>query len=590
MPDLSPCGRAVEWVRSAHKGKWRFIKGNPAAEVDGFYYFAPDAPFLPFPHLFGSHYWINADEETPTRLGNVRGKNQWYSGSPPLPLADIPPTIVGNPNEFAGAVSPASEPDRAFWGGFDSRCWTNLAPTPRPIDLGFWVPAYLLGLAQLLKYTHDENWQRLTNFFECFLPPGNKKFRTREGTWPTTAVGWNDFFTMVFLGGTGDLVTLALQGLWGSQSPVDQGPFGTSPLWWLASNRTMQDLATTPPTNEILLCGYSYGAAVASIVAGRLRVGNAMRKIHLLTFGLPKPGDEKLQEILGTVNRRDVLNERDFIGRLPPSFWEGLPLLFLKPQYTINLILNWAKWAGSPFYMIMDETGKSRFGQQLEGIGAEIEDIIFRFILGLPVAQIEEHMLEEYISRLVSLNGGYAPCYPLEPCWGTIFPPPIGPGAGGPELGGQLARAAGGGGPEIDGNGEGTAGDSWESSGVGSEVDGHVVVYQEGGVETAGQGEAFLGVWAMAGDGGLEIDGTGPGYPGFDFTADGGFEVDGNEASAWVGGTFGGDGGPEIDGDNETAWIGGTFAGNGGAETTGNGDSGEGIQYAGDGGVEIDGP
>lgn len=94
----SACGYAVDYLRSCYKGKWLFP--GHSEPVEGYFYFADDAPVLSSPHWFGSRNWHKGDGSPWPHYGETRARHHWRDGSF---AGQIPPArLVGTEAALAG--------------------------------------------------------------------------------------------------------------------------------------------------------------------------------------------------------------------------------------------------------------------------------------------------------------------------------------------------------------------------------------------------------------------------------------------------------------------------------------------------------
>jgi len=136
-----PCGLAVDWVRSCHRGTFRLFKDRPEILTRGRFFFVPDdTPFLEGFHNYYSAEWTQDREVpyTPPALGEDLEKRLGYSpgilGVLPLPDAVLVGSAkcVSEGDSYPPAVG---VPPRRLIAGIDSRCW--LTP-PAPVPPAFW--------------------------------------------------------------------------------------------------------------------------------------------------------------------------------------------------------------------------------------------------------------------------------------------------------------------------------------------------------------------------------------------------------------------------------------------------------------------
>lgn len=127
--------------------------------------------------------------------------------------------------------------------------------------------------------------------------------------------------TVFWVSGTKTFQQLAIQVLYAGFGPVNMGFYSTNPLYDQAAVNLVQVVTGTfiIPGQRLVLVGHSYGGACCSIMAAKIRIGNPAQKVQLLTFGQPKPGDERLQDILEPLAQMHYADFGDPVPFLPPA-------------------------------------------------------------------------------------------------------------------------------------------------------------------------------------------------------------------------------------------------------------------------------
>lgn len=217
---------------------------------------------------------------------------------------------------------------------------------------------------------------------------------------PATLIGWNAKGTVaVFVTGTTTPQQLALQVLYAAYGLLDYGLYSTFDFWQRNAQIVLDRIAGAVPlpVREIYLCGHSYGAAIAQLVAAMLRPGNPDLSINILTFGMPCVGDDRINRILGKAYYVHYRNLGDPVPGLPPR---GSDLVTMA---SLILPINLPKY---------DVLAPANGGTILEDGGIEYEDdgetvpygvlqaIIELIQAGMDVAPFDAHLLPTYISRL----------------------------------------------------------------------------------------------------------------------------------------------------------------------------------------------
>jgi len=425
MPPISPCGRAVDWLRSCHSGTFRFYANNLSIRTRGrFYFTAPDAPFLPFPHDFGSATWRVGDEAPPLHVGEDDTLQMpWSPGR--LGVRFPPLTPVGSRAEFSGSLTwPFAEPDRTSILGVDSRCWTNVnEPLAAPEEIcALDSCCYQAAMVRLMQLVYTGDWVTLETFFRAWIgPQATFAHFEQEGISPAQFLVIHPKLSIAVISGTTTFQQFATFAFEAQQGPTDQGIFSALPVW--NEQATLTDFRLTAagadPLELVLLVGHSYGAAISQSLASRYIHATADRDVCVFTFGSPKPGDSRMRALLKEANTISLSNTGDLVTILPPSKLELLPFAGL---VSVATALAWAKWTRPPV----------NFQIQADGSGAYVDppifdaqvlfDLIVDVINNQPLDIIVPHRTAEYLRRL--LLRCPAPCWPMTPeLWQILFKP-----------------------------------------------------------------------------------------------------------------------------------------------------------------------
>lgn len=553
MPPFSPCGLAVEWVRSSHHGFWRFWSNRPALMTGGSFYFVPDdTPHLHCPHNFGTSDWRKGDPIQVQQLGEVADVDwKWHNGR--AGTRPVPAVAIGTCADFASDWNfPPPNIDRRNLCGIDSRCFTNLRLTyvERECLCNLEELALQLIYARLIELMYYPDDVVFRAFILAWMGPfADVTIYPVAGNLPAMAIIHAQEFTFAVISGTDNFQQLALQGFQALQGATNYGNFSTVPLWMETSitlERRMKDCGMTEDQG-VIMTGHSYGGCVAVLTAARMRAANADRDICVMTFGLPKPGDVRLREILQTVNEVDVLNDIDIVGNLPPNARELAPLGGIVGALISGI---WSRYVARGERWVLDFTGEGQWSDPPAWDTAVLRPIVARALAGLPSNPIEAHDIREYLRRL-QRQVCDPECCVLPDQWAIIFPDrpcvPLGlalegegdvsfdaegglelggaglvaiPSSGGFKLGGQTEHNyVGTGGFKVGGVAElgpiGAAGMMLGGAGVvafGSSVGislggaGSVETIGSGGFELGGAGE--LTTSPQLGSGGFELGGT----------------------------------------------------------------------------------
>lgn len=409
------CGYAVEWVRSCKKSKWRLTRGSDRLRP-GFYYFSPaGTPFYPGFHLLGSRDWVSGDrnpfEEQP--LGEWSGPTEWYDGTPPivLPL----PVSVGDVDCIANGERPGlpiiNDACAECTRNLPDACYLSeetLASKTNVMDCVFgWKSAKIIfaaytDLAAAAAQVDDlfQGAAVVTTFpvVDTVLPSG-----------VIAIVGDTAF---IWLTGTSNFQQLAIQGLLFGEGPADQGAYGCSELYEAAATAVGHRLtdAGGGTCTRVVLCGHSYGGAAIYVLAAKMRLNDFTRAIEVLTFGMPKPGDDKLRDIVDRLRQRHYVNELDPIPYAPPRPRDFVELLFMM---ALGLSLQWARFFRPSQLTVITQDGQLRHTDADLIPDGLLNALLLAQINAASPPVFSDHFVASYVTALA------AAC----PCVATLFPP-----------------------------------------------------------------------------------------------------------------------------------------------------------------------
>jgi hypothetical protein len=205
--------------------------------------------------------------------------------------------------------------------------------------------------------------------------------------------------TVVLLSGTTTYQQAALQVLYLTLGISPMSGFSTIDLWWNAASEISNRIAAAGAdmTKPLTLVGHSYGGAVASILTGRIVYGGTGIDVRLLTFGSPRPGDQRLQGLLDNVPRVHFANVGDLIPGMPPDGDELLPFVLFVP---LIFLIRWRAIARYSTQWQLSRTGSIIETTRSTATFAATFDVVNDVILGVPIAAISEHSMAEYYRRL----------------------------------------------------------------------------------------------------------------------------------------------------------------------------------------------
>lgn len=402
-PGCSTCGYVVEWLRSCYESEWRLFQDRPDVKTPGRYVFSPPGtPCYPSWHNLGSSIWTTDERDPEPMLGEVDGTHRLYSlGVAPLPFA--PAALLGSSACIEqGERYPLPIIDRTFPGNWDSRCFTI---PPPPLPPGIPTPDIFLcetqrSYIQAIGQLSAGNTAGAVAILQAALPGWTiTAVDDGDGPLPGSLIAIRGNSTVILVAGTSNLTQWTYQITGGVLGITDYGWYSTLAFWRTASDAILDRLETAGMDSSGPLCfvGHSFGAALCCILAARMLMFNTGRPVQLLTFGCPKPGDDRLIALLRPSRQLHFVNSDDPIPYLPPGINEIAIVAALVPD---SLIARWSSW----------RPPENRFGLTPEalrydnpssvGLVGIIYRTVVRLLAGLEPPAATAHGTPEYERRV----------------------------------------------------------------------------------------------------------------------------------------------------------------------------------------------
>lgn len=398
-PGCTLCGYAVEVVRSCFRSRWRLFRGRPETTA-GVYVFADDStPCYPGWHNYWSRDWVS-DELDGAELGEDPAATRGYSLGAPLGWIPAPQLIgdadcIANGERWPLAVKPTID------AGFDARCPEQVA-APR-VDLDPTNPTNWCFWSQVAELVYrDPTAARLQVATALGVAPTGYVQQEQLGTTP-------QFFALtpprplpvvIVIAGTSTVEQWLAQIQYGARPPTGFGVFATLPFWNGVVDYILGKLLplAIPTLQDVIIVGHSMGGAVASVLAARLRIGQPLRRIQLLTLGSPRAGDARLYGILASTDMVNLQNDGDVVLSIPVNLFE-LPLtlqILVQQNYPPGSLL----WAVQPARYRVSWEGLVEQGAGQPGENVPTLAVVFFFWLHINIPDFSPHLQQEYERRL----------------------------------------------------------------------------------------------------------------------------------------------------------------------------------------------
>ncbi len=386
-------------VRSCFRSTWRLFR-NSDTDTPGIYISAPEGS-TPYPgwHNLWSRDWVSDHEEEITLGEQPDAIREWHSGASIgfVPAAHLvgDADCIRNGERWPLTVVPT------LIGGFPATCDEQI---PRPQEfLAVSDPRNWCLWAQRVNSTYNDPSAVLTQLGLDFgVPPIGYARLQVQGLSPKFVILAPDQPNpwVVVIAGTESVLQWIQQIRFGLISPRVFTTYSTSQVWEEVANDVLNVMLTLgpDPTQPIILVGHSLGAAVACVIAARLRSFAPARPIQLLTIGSPRPGDLRLQRLLQTCSVATLIDEGDVVAEIPLNLRE-VPA-FLRPFVSGLPDVPENSWSPPPNRFVVRQDGTIQPGAQQPGV-VEVDAAIVAWAIGLPVdVLLGPHLPEEYVRRL----------------------------------------------------------------------------------------------------------------------------------------------------------------------------------------------
>jgi len=392
----------VEWVRSAFVSSW-FLYRDTDVQTRGRYVFAPaSTPHYEGLHNLWSKSWVTEYLEDQPALGEVVAAKRVYDTGVPGAVAPVA-GLVGTADCIRNGESYPSGQTDQLRGGWPLTCYDLNPPAanspPPPVDL---LDCHVQRLfAEISDLLYRGNGSLAVAPLQDALPLATiTRVPNSSSPYPGSLVAVNGSETVVVVSGTTNAQQWALQAMFGASGQTDYGYYATLRLWNDAAGVILRriDDAGADAAGPVRLVGHSYGGAVVALVAIRYRLGNPGRDIQVLTYGMPKPGDDRVSNLLSLVTQVHLVNSDDPVTFLPPSGPELAMVDWLVP---LSVQVRWGVYQRPGGRVGLSPTGERTASPGPDPVYPFLFRLTTAFATNQPPEALTAHNAWEYHRRIV---------------------------------------------------------------------------------------------------------------------------------------------------------------------------------------------
>jgi len=245
----------------------------------------------------------------------------------------------------------------------------------------------------------DDPIKIVEGFTELLGPDVQILFHPVVGIMPAVVTVIHPTFSICVCDGTRNFQTLATQAFQSVRRPTNFGSLGTLPLWYEASQHAHDFLTAdgASPSTPIFFAGHSYGAATAMVLAARYRYANPLRTIRYITYGAPKPGNQRLIDLVTSCAGINLANHDDLVTMIPPDQLTLLPVMIALSAPSLAV---WVDWLRPPNQVRQDVDGSLHVNELFSMDFSTLYAMAERVLNNQSLDVMNGHKVTEYFRRI----------------------------------------------------------------------------------------------------------------------------------------------------------------------------------------------
>jgi len=225
------------------------------------------------------------------------------------------------------------------------------------------------------------------------------RYDNTASTVPGCVIAHDASQALVCIAGTSNFQQAAAQIAYGFSGIQDMGVYSTNFAWFVAATAIASRISSAGvnPGLPITLVGHSYGGAIAAVLATVFRNVSSTRTIRLITYGMPRPGDERMREILSSVPSTHLANFNDPIASIPSVGIELVPFVAITPP---SLFALWSSVTKPGGQIIVHPDGGFEETERQTLLFAFFLEVMTLLIAQASLPAFTNHTIAEYVRRL----------------------------------------------------------------------------------------------------------------------------------------------------------------------------------------------
>jgi pimeloyl-ACP methyl ester carboxylesterase len=262
-------------------------------------------------------------------------------------------------------------------------------------------PAFQIAACEVIREVYIATGKAgLRDLFERgFGGPRDYIFYEQDGSIPAWAAVFDRIRWVVFIAGTNNGQQAFEQFFSWIIGVYEHDAFSCSNVGLRTALRIWNQIWDKLPgfAANMTVCGHSYGAVIAQVLAALLLNRPRPWGVDLLTFGGPKPGDSRLSQVLGAADSVRIMNYADAVCLLPPTRDEAPNAWLAVNPVTAAL---WDSYVHPVSGVILGPDGSQKLSRNLNPAPIITEKSLVNWAQGGGGFMGMEHSLDTYAHRL----------------------------------------------------------------------------------------------------------------------------------------------------------------------------------------------